>query len=185
MNWHWLIATPGWVVSLLTFPGVILHELAHKIMCDCFNIEVYEAAYFVPGDEKSGYIQHAPASGPMGAFAVALGPMLINTFACGVFGFIPLFKLIALDSLQPPDALDWVLLWASLSFGMHAFPSPEDALMVKAYCNDNNPFWLWKLLGNALFQFSILSHWGKMIWLDVAYALTVSVLSTLLYLKQF
>jgi hypothetical protein len=40
-------------------------------------------------------------------------------------------------------------------------------------------------LGKGLFQFSILSHWGKMIWLDVVYALAVSLAATVLCLNQF
>ena len=37
---------PGPIIALLTFPGVIVHEFAHKLFCDIFNVPVYYVNYF-------------------------------------------------------------------------------------------------------------------------------------------
>lgn len=176
MPWHWLIATPGWVVSLLTFPGVMCHEAAHRLCCDLWKIDVYEAEYFLPGDERSGYIQHAPAPQAASAFCVALGPLFLNTLGCALFGFSPCFTWLALDPIDGLSLLDWTLLWVSLSLGMHAFPSPEDALSVVAHLKERQANGLWQWLGKVLLQAAILTHWGKMLWLDVLYAVSVASL---------
>jgi len=52
---------PGKVVSLLTFPGVIVHELAHKIFCEMAGVQVYEVCYFRFGN-PAGYVKHEPVS---------------------------------------------------------------------------------------------------------------------------
>lgn len=37
---------PGFVISVMTFPGVIIHELAHQLFCMICGLEVYEVKYF-------------------------------------------------------------------------------------------------------------------------------------------
>ncbi len=33
------------LIALLTFPGIIIHELAHKKFCDWFGVKVIKAVY--------------------------------------------------------------------------------------------------------------------------------------------
>ena len=40
------------LTSLLTFPGVVSHEFAHKFFCDLFEIKVRKVCYFRFGGEK-------------------------------------------------------------------------------------------------------------------------------------
>ena len=35
---------PGFLVALVTFPGIICHEIAHKFFCDIAGVPVYAAA---------------------------------------------------------------------------------------------------------------------------------------------
>ena len=37
---------PGFVISIITFPGVIVHELAHQLFCRWCKVPVYEVKYF-------------------------------------------------------------------------------------------------------------------------------------------
>jgi hypothetical protein len=41
-----LTPIPGFIISLLTFPGVIVHEWAHKIACNLFDVAVFRVVYF-------------------------------------------------------------------------------------------------------------------------------------------
>lgn len=53
---------PGIIISLVTFPGVIIHELAHKVFCYLFGVRVYEVVYFQVKDLSApvGYVLHDP-----------------------------------------------------------------------------------------------------------------------------
>ena len=42
---------PGLFVSILTFPGVIVHELAHQLFCYMCNIKVNKVVYFQFGNK--------------------------------------------------------------------------------------------------------------------------------------
>jgi hypothetical protein len=37
---------PGPLIALATFPGVIVHELAHQLFCRWFRIPVLNVCYF-------------------------------------------------------------------------------------------------------------------------------------------
>lgn len=41
-----MLFIPGVIISIITFPGVIVHELAHQIFCYLMKIPVYEVKYF-------------------------------------------------------------------------------------------------------------------------------------------
>ena len=41
-----MFVIPGFIISLVTFPGVIVHELAHQIFCMLMKVPVYDVKYF-------------------------------------------------------------------------------------------------------------------------------------------
>ena len=49
---------PGWLISLVTFPGVVVHEAAHRFFCDVTDTPVYEVSYFRPRGKPAGYVIH-------------------------------------------------------------------------------------------------------------------------------
>jgi len=44
-----------WLIALVTFPGIILHEWAHKFFCDRTGVPVYKTCYFRLGN-PAGYV---------------------------------------------------------------------------------------------------------------------------------
>lgn len=54
-----MLLIPGWLISLLTFPGVIIHEWAHKKFCEWLGILVHKVVYFRFGN-PAGYVLHEP-----------------------------------------------------------------------------------------------------------------------------
>ena len=69
---------PGIVISILTFPGVIVHELAHQLFCRWCKVPVYEVKYF-QFKNPNGYVLHEATDDPMKNFLTAMVPVIRNT----------------------------------------------------------------------------------------------------------
>jgi len=109
---------PGWLISLFTFPGVIIHEWAHKKFCEWLHVPVHQVAYFRFGN-PAGYVIHDPTKTFGQAFWISIGPLIINSIAAIVFS--------VMASQAIPESTFWyVLLWVAFSAGMHSFPSDGD-----------------------------------------------------------
>lgn len=125
-----MLFVPGFVVSLLTFPGVVVHELAHEKLCNALGVPVFEVTYFRLGN-PAGYVLHGEPARYRDAFAISVAPFLVNTvLALALFGAVatawgrPDGMGLVTDEL---GVAGWVLLWLGFSVGMHAFPSTGDA----------------------------------------------------------
>ena len=73
---------PGFLVAWATFPGVVVHELAHAIMCRLFGLHIYEVKYFrlVPSfRQPAGYVIHQPSTKAWQNALVGIGPFFVNT----------------------------------------------------------------------------------------------------------
>lgn len=115
-----VISIPGWLIALLTFPGVILHEWAHKVFCDLFDIPVYEVRYFTLRREVAGFVKHGEPSSFSQSFWISCGPLVINSSVTVLLG-------AATAQAINGSALQIFLGWLGVSMGMHAFPSDHDA----------------------------------------------------------
>jgi hypothetical protein len=123
------IKIPGWLVSLLTFPGVIFHEWAHKKFCDLAKIKVQEVVYFnldcIGRNEPAGYVIHERPTTYKQIFLISVGPLIINSLATILLGY--LFQILGFNTPETQNSLLAIILaWLTLSVGMHAFPSDED-----------------------------------------------------------
>lgn len=131
MGHSWLRAKPKMLtrastVVLITFPGIIAHEWAHKKFCDWCGVLVHEAVYFdfrgltAVREAPVGYVVHAEPARFLHVFWISMGPLIINSALAVLFGHA---------AVQLPDRsiTQIVLWWIALSVGMHAFPSDQDA----------------------------------------------------------
>jgi len=118
-----LFFIPGWLISGATFPGIILHEWAHKMFCHWVGVEVYLVQYFQFGQDVAGFVEHAEPQTYRQTVAISFGPLLINTIACFAFA---VFARQAING----SLLHTFMLWLAISFGMHAFPSDQDTQQV-------------------------------------------------------
>lgn len=108
------------ITSFLTFPGVMVHEFAHRIACALFGVRVRRAVYFRFGNPL-GYVEHDTPRTYFAHFWISSAPLFLNTFleACIVFVLIK----------QPVHLVLWqviVLAWVAFSLGVHAIPSDGD-----------------------------------------------------------
>lgn len=107
-------------LAMLTFPGVILHELVHALTCKIFGIEIKEICYLRYG-KPAGYIIHSPCRSFVSQFFVTTGPLIVNTILGAWLGYkyfhlypdTPIFEKVFFG-------------WLALSFLAHSFPSVKD-----------------------------------------------------------
>jgi len=171
---------PGWIIALLTFPGVIIHEFAHKIACDMTNVRVYRVCYFQIGN-PAGYVEHEPPWKYSQAFTITVAPFLVNSIVA-----ILIFALALKTPLNMEIygiKLRYILYWLGISIGMHAFPSSHDA---KNLWNFTKKVWRGNplvILGIPIVVLIYIADALRYIWFDAIYALilltlTVSIVKT-------
>jgi hypothetical protein len=163
---------PGWLISIATFPGVIVHEAAHLLFCRLEKLAVFDVVFFRVGN-PAGYVVHQTSENFKAMFLVAMGPFFVNSALCILFcsaSFLPLWELGVTDPLA------YFLYWLGLSIGMHAFPSNQDMVG------------LWRLMpeaakrGNmlAIISYPIVGlvyvlNLARVIWADLLYGIAIGV----------
>ena len=109
---------PGVLISAVTFPGVIIHEWAHKFFCERLGVVVYKVKYFQLKN-PAGYVLHESPKNYNQIFWISIGPLLINSVTAIILSFVA--------SQMVSDGWVWaVLYWVAISAGMHSFPSDQD-----------------------------------------------------------
>lgn len=103
---------------ILTFPGVIMHELAHQIMCHWCRVKVYRVSYFNLGN-PAGSVEHAVPEKLWQAFCIAVGPFIVNTL-------LALFLSKSAHLSFVHQSTPYILWWLAFAISTHAFPSDPD-----------------------------------------------------------
>ena len=161
----------GWLIAIITFPGIILHEWAHKFFCDRTGVPVYKTCYFRLGN-PAGYVIHGQVDNYGKAFLISTAPFLVNTIIAAIFFVIAV--------ILPLGLISYILYWLGISIAMHSFPSSEDADNLWHYSKRalrRNPL--------ALFGFPVvglikLAGILSAIWFDLLYAVALLILAALL-----
>jgi hypothetical protein len=165
---------PGWLISLITFPGVVVHEAAHRFFCDVTDTPVYDVAYFRPGQKTAGYVVHGRPASVRAALLISIGPLLVNTVLCAALTFTVAYRILVLNaSLHDPVLLG--LAWLGYSVGMHAIPSRQDAASFTSQVREARGSGLTLLLARALSAVITLANALRVIWIDALYAVGVSL----------
>jgi len=164
---------PGFLIAILTFPGVIVHEAAHRLFCDLAGVPVYNVCYFRVGN-PSGYVVHGPTKSLRASFLITIGPLIVNTLLCAVICFAPAVSFL-LGVANPPIVF-LLLGWLGVSIGMHAFPSPQDASTFSAAVKARGRGLLY--LVARVFQALVwLAHLLRFFWFDLVYAIGITLLA--------
>lgn len=155
---------PGILISIITFPGVIVHEWAHKKFCDWLKVTVHKVVYFRFGN-PAGYVQHEQPTKYNQIFWISIGPLIVNSVVTILFG-------VFASQTLPDSWLYGVLVWLALSVGMHSFPSDQDMTHIssasKAALKQDGSF-----LHYLAFPFVWLvwiANKLRFFWFDVIYA---------------
>ncbi len=160
----------GWLIALITFPGIILHEWSHKFFCDRTRVPVYKTCYFRLGN-PSGYVIHGEVDNYGKAFLIATAPFVVNTIV-SVICFI-------IAVVLPLGPAAYVLCWLGVAIGMHSFPSSQDADNLWSYARKawRNPL---VLLSFPIIGLIKLAGLLRSVWFDLLYAVLLLVLVILI-----
>lgn len=163
---------PGWVIALLTFPGVIVHESAHMLFCKWRGVPVLDVCFFRIGN-PSGYVIHGTTENFISIFLIAVGPFIINTALCL---FICLPASVPWREFNHLDPLLVVILWLGVSIGMHAFPSNQDAgnLWEASHEAVKNRHPL-AIVSYPLIILIYIANFLRIIWFDSIYGIAIGV----------
>jgi hypothetical protein len=163
---------PGELISILTFPGIIVHEFAHMFFCKVRKIEVLDACYFRIGN-PAGYVIHESTPNFTTTFLVSMGPFVINTLLCLLI-CLPAYMPIKFFDIEHP--LSYFLIWLGVSIGMHSIPSNQDASNVyeqaKEEVKHQNILAIisFPLVG-LIYVFNVL----RFFWADLLYGIAIGI----------
>lgn len=159
---------PGILISIVTFPGVMVHELAHQIFCRLMRVPVYDVVYFQPKN-PCGYVSHEPAVNPWKVFLISVGPFLVNTLLGVLVVFPAAIELMEFKYYN--NILNLLLGWIGFSILMHAFPSTGDAkVMIQCIWKNSDVSVLAKIVLAPVIGLIYVGALGSMFWLDFIYA---------------
>lgn len=160
---------PGFIMATATFPGVMVHELAHVVCCRLTGTKVHEVCYF-QADNPPGYVIHERPTNVWKHIFIGVGPFLFNSLIGLGFG------VVAWKMHWDPDHVDWlggVFLWLAISIAMHAFPSTGDARSIwRAIWREGAPFTA-RVLGTPLVAIIFLGAIGSFFMLNLIFGLGV------------
>jgi hypothetical protein len=171
---------PGWLVALVTFPGVVVHEMAHRFFCDVTDTPVYEVSYFRPMGNPAGYVVHGRSRTLRAALLISAGPLVINTVLCSILTLTVAYQLVVLHE-QFNDPVLIFLAWLGYSIGMHAFPSRQDAASLTAQVHEARGRGVTYYLARAASWLIAVANTLRIFWLDALYALGVSLFLPLVF----
>jgi hypothetical protein len=171
---------PGFVIGLLTFPGVIIHEAAHQIFCRICNLAVFDVCYFRLGN-PAGYVIHEQTDDFKKTFLVSMGPFFVNSILCVVFcsaAFLPVWEF------KVEDPIAYFFYWLGLSIGMHSFPSTVDLAHIwKLLPRETKAGNLLAIASYPLVALLYVLNFARVIWADLGYGIAVGILGPLALFK--
>lgn len=183
-----MLIIPSIIITMLTFPGVIIHELSHQIFCFLRRVPVLEVRYFQPKN-PAGYVIHEASDNPFTNFIISIGPFIINTLVGALLvlpASVELSEFGLLDSIRNNniDAAAFrhlfptmLVAWLGISVLMHAFPSIGDAkILVSSILKNKDVNLFIRILVSPVVGLIYLGSIGSVIWLDLGYALLITFL---------
>ena len=159
----------GWLISLLSFPGVMVHELGHAIFCRLLGIRVAKICLFRFGN-PAGYVLHEePANAPQHVL-ISYGPLIVNTLVGAAVAAPATLHLVHFADPR----WNYVLFWLGASIAMHAFPSTGDAASLWHGIWFGRGCCLWRIIAVPFVALIYLGALASMFWLNVAYGVGVA-----------
>ena len=161
---------PGQIVTILTFPGVIVHEIAHKLVCNMLGVRVLKVCYFRFGN-PAGYVAHEQPKSAIQQVLIGLGPFIFNSLVGAIIAFP---GALAYHSSKA-SIIHYMLIWLGVSIAMHSFPSTGDAKSIwRAMWVKGTPI-LIRLIALPIVMLIYLGAIGSFFWLDLIYGAFVAI----------
>jgi hypothetical protein len=162
---------PGPLIALATFPGVIVHELAHQLFCRWFRVPVLGVCYFRVGN-PAGFVIHEPTTKSYQSLLISIGPFLINTIVGALIAFPAALPVIKFGA---GDLVDYLLIWLGVSIAMHAIPSTGDAKSLWQSVKGPGVSSIARFMVAPIVGIIYLASIGRIFWLDLFYGVGVAL----------
>ena len=177
-----MIYIPGFLIGWATFPGVIIHEFAHKKACEWRNIPVTEVNYF--DLSGGGHVQHQQPRDYHDTLLISTAPLLFNSVVAVVLwalGGLALATLLPLPlSTYQQGLAGLAFSWLALSTGWHAIPSFVDTGHVWGVVKGH---WRRSMLAALLLPVVVLLYIAnllKFFWFDAIYSISLGLIGLFL-----
>ena len=119
-----MISIRGDLISLLTFPGLILRQAIHAMCCRVLGVRVLDIRFFRK-NTPSAYVLHELPKDFRTSLMLVLGPLVMHSLLCLV---VCLPALVPFRYYEDGFGSQEVFqVWLGLSIGIHAFPTWRDA----------------------------------------------------------
>ena len=162
---------PGEAVAAFTFPGVVIHEVAHRLACDLLDVPVVKVIYFDLNSDAAGSVYHVPTSVRKNLL-ISIAPLFVNTLLCILFTFPLASKLYI--GYKELTLLDILTGWIGFGIGYNAFPSNQDMKNVYDIAHQNDSYMKDNLY--ALYIFFRILNWLRKMHLSTIYAIGIAFL---------
>jgi len=80
------LAISSQIIALLTFPGVVAHEVVEQLVCRWSGVAVLDVCYFRFVNPR-GYVIHEPALKVRKSLLIGLGPFFVNSLLVALVAF--------------------------------------------------------------------------------------------------
>jgi hypothetical protein len=174
----------GSLLPIVTFPGIILHEFAHHLVCDLTKTPVYQVMYlqFSEDSDDMGYVISGTPQRLRDAFLLSFCPLFLNSLLCMVLTLPFALKGNVLGG--GVTGVDIFLEWLGISMGMHAIPSVQDARSFFQAVEQHPERNVFYLLSKGFIFFFKIVHVLRFFLFDLFFAVLLScALPYLLYGK--
>lgn len=164
---------PGILITILTFPGVIVHELAHMIFCRLCRVAVIDVCYFRFGN-PAGYVIHESPKNTYNQILIGVGPFFVNTIVGALIAMPAAIPILNFGvDLNANTLGSYFLIWVGVSIAMHSFPSTGDAKSMWTAIKSKETPILGKIFGAPIVILIYIGALGSIVWLDLIYGMAV------------
>ncbi|MDR3580738.1 MAG: metalloprotease family protein [Oryzomonas sp.] len=163
------------IVSLLTFPGVVLHEYAHAWACRRLGIRVLKICYLRLGNPL-GYVLHEQPQYAVQHIMVAVAPFFVSTATALAVSLLTSLVAASPTAAEFRDLAVLVGAWLSFSMALHAFPSSGDGDALWQDVTSPDVSFFAKLLLAPVVGLIRLSQAGAAVWFHALFAVGVVAL---------
>lgn len=115
---------------LITAPGIVVHEMAHRFVCDLTHIPVYAVDYLAPFSQTNGSVLYKYTQNLRKTFFINSAPLFINSILAMLLSlpFVVSYSYMGtFNTASLVVQISYVMLaWLGFSIGFHASPSNQD-----------------------------------------------------------
>jgi len=163
------LAFPSQIIALLTFPGVVAHEVVEQLFCRWLGVAVFDVCYFRFGNPP-GYVTHEPNLPMRQSLLLGLGTFFVNSLLGALVAFPAVLPAL---EFRVSTVQGYVLAWLGISIAAHALPNGAGAVILWRTVWSRQCPLVTRLLATPLAGLVLIASVGRIIGLDLLYGIAV------------